>query len=292
MKLSLNENKFMAKRILIFEDRLTQVNQISSNEFHYYSVMEFPEIVSFIYTKEIDLLILKGDSCLKYFSKILELRNAKSKNAFPIAICNSNLEMLEDLKSKNPLTTFFSTPSSNAEWNNLSSLIIENYQNRILSHSKYQKEIEIQQKKNGRLERELSMRYFIDHEKIHDIQRLLNSIGDFEETSMEEWSQKSLKLKMLLTRLLRMDKSWRKFVLHFERVCPSFTKRLLLKYPNLSQNDLRLCAYIKIGTTNKEISVISNINEGSVRKTLNRMKKKMDLTKEDDLRFYIHQIDS
>lgn len=280
----------MAKRILIFEDRLTPVNQISSNQFHYYSIMEFPEIVSFIYTKEIDLLIVKGESCLKYFSKILELRNAKYDNSFPIAVCISDMEQKDTLKPENPLIPFFNTPKTNSEWNNLSSVIIENYKNGIQFLNKYQLEIDRQQKKNGRLERELSMRYFIDHEKIHSIQKLLNQISDLEETEVEEQSNLNMKIQMLLTRLLRMDKAWRKFVLHFERVCPSFTKKLLLNHPKLSQNDLRLCAYIKIGTTNKEISIISNINEGSVRKTLNRMKKKMDLKKEDDLRFYILQI--
>lgn len=285
-------DKFMAKRILIFEDRLSSMNQISSDHFHFYSILEFPEIVSFVYSQEIDLLIIKGKSNLKHYPKILELAEAKANGSFPIAICCSKSEEPEEdkLHDQFPLIPFFSVPSSQLEWNNLSRLIIMNFQNKLLSNRHFQNEILQKEKRNARLERELSTRYFIDYEKILDVQNLVSQLNGIEELD-EEVEAQLKKIKVMLGRLIRLDRTWKKFVQHFEMVCPSFIKTLANKHPQLSQNDLRLCVFLKIGITNKEISIASNINEGSVRKSLNRMKKKMNLGIEDDLRLYILMVD-
>lgn len=282
----------MAKRILIFEDRPSSVIQISSNHFHYYSILEFPEIVSFIYSQEIDLLIINGKSSLGYYSKIIELKEAKTNNNFPIAICHLELEMdsQKELEIIHPSIPIFNPPKSQSEWDNLSSLIIDNFRNIEISFSGLKNDLKELGKKNARLERELSTQYLIDHEKILDIQKLVLSLEEVEDLG-EEIENQLYRIKNLLNRLIRLDKTWKKFVQHFERVCPSFIKRLVVRHPDLSQNDLRLCVFLKIGVTNKEISMAININEGSVRKSLNRMKKKMALGIEDDLRLYIQLLE-
>lgn len=283
---------FMAKRILIFEDRPGSVVQISSNQFHYYSVLEFPEIVSFIYSQEIDLLIINGKSSLGYYSKILELKEAKSNNNFPLAICllEEDIESQSALEFLDPSIPIFGPPKTESEWNNVSRLIINHFQNLKNSFSGLKDELSLLDKKNARLERELSTRYLIDHEKILDIQKLVQGLEDVEELNEEIEIQLS-RIKNSLSRLVRLDKTWKKFVQHFEKVCPSFIKILIKRHPDLSQNDLKLGIFLKIGITNKEISIATNINEGSVRKSLNRMKKKMSLGIEDDLRFYIQMLE-
>ena len=52
----------------------------------------------------------------------------------------------------------------------------------------------------------------------------------------------------------------------------------------LSQTDLRLCVYIKLNLSTKEIAELMNIQPSSVEMARYRMRKKMDLDPSVDLR--------
>ena len=87
-----------------------------------------------------------------------------------------------------------------------------------------------------------------------------------------------------------MKNDWDTFRIHFEQVHPSFFKILVTKHPILTQTDLRHCAYMRMKLSTKEISRLLNISPTSVQMSRVRLKKKMKLTKEIDLRNYIIQI--
>lgn len=284
----------MAKRIVIFEDSPSGVTQILSDQFQYSSIREFSELLLFIGVEKVDLLVIKEAITFLQLSQILNLRREKLKNPFAMAYCL-------DPNMGNPKNTYafkdlfvprFNLPRSKEEWANLCQLIISNYSHQYESEKKLQKELVFQKRRNDRLDRELSLAYFINFEKLKELKKILGEVEEVEFLERETLYPRLFVLKNQINRLLRLDKVWKKFVQQFELVCPSFIKSLTSKHPNLSQNDLRLCVYLKIGTSNKEISLISNVNEGSVRKTLNRMKKKMALGKEDNLRVYILNIEN
>ena len=83
------------------------------------------------------------------------------------------------------------------------------------------------------------------------------------------------------------DKEWNNFKIHFEKTYDSFFTGLKKHYPILTEGDLRHCAYIKIGMTTKEISSLLNITPGSVQKSRVRLKRKLNLEKEMDLKTWI-----
>ena len=58
-------------------------------------------------------------------------------------------------------------------------------------------------------------------------------------------------------------------------------------YPQVTQNDLRLSAYIKVGMQNKEIAQITNVAPASVKKSINRLKKKLALSVDEDIRLFM-----
>ena len=76
-------------------------------------------------------------------------------------------------------------------------------------------------------------------------------------------------------------------MVQFEKVHPRFFEIIRSQFPDLTQHDLRLCAYVKVGMDNKEIAQISNITDNAVRKSLYRMKKRMQLDPETELRGYL-----
>lgn len=61
------------------------------------------------------------------------------------------------------------------------------------------------------------------------------------------------------------------------------------KHPNLTSNDLELSLMIQLKLTNKEIAIKKNITPASVKIAKNRLKKKMDLSADDDLNSYMEQ---
>lgn len=94
-------------------------------------------------------------------------------------------------------------------------------------------------------------------------------------------------IKKLIESNLALDNSWDNFLNKFEDVYPKFFSKMKVEYESLSVNQLKLCAYIKVGMDNSEISKVTNIEMSSVKKNLNRLKKKLDLGPEDSIRTFV-----
>jgi DNA-binding CsgD family transcriptional regulator len=59
------------------------------------------------------------------------------------------------------------------------------------------------------------------------------------------------------------------------------------KHPDLSVNDLRQCAYIKMNLRSNEVAFINNINKKSVYMIRYRLKHKLGLNPSDDIKAYL-----
>ncbi len=97
----------------------------------------------------------------------------------------------------------------------------------------------------------------------HEMQRLLDSYINVEDNTFE----------------IQMDE------LHQE-----FFKKLKDRFPGLSNNDLRLCAYLKIGLNSKEIADILNIQPSSSYISRSRLRKKLNLNTDEDLYDFLNGI--
>ena len=71
------------------------------------------------------------------------------------------------------------------------------------------------------------------------------------------------------------------FDVHFVQMNPDFYQKLLADYPKLTQNELRLCAFIKSNLSIKEIAAINGISADSVKTARKRLRKSLNLTGED-----------
>jgi hypothetical protein len=58
----------------------------------------------------------------------------------------------------------------------------------------------------------------------------------------------------------KMDKQWEQFAVHFDKVHSDFLSVIKTKYPTLSANELKLCAYLRMNLTTKEIEKTGTIN--------------------------------
>lgn len=99
--------------------------------------------------------------------------------------------------------------------------------------------------------------------------------------------QQLRKLSRIVKNNLSVDKNWENFRKQFDHVHPNFVKRIEREFPVLTQNDLRHCAYIRMRLSTKEIAELMNVNPTSVQISRVRLKKKMALPEEVDLRTHI-----
>lgn len=77
--------------------------------------------------------------------------------------------------------------------------------------------------------------------------------------------------------------NWNEFRYFFEQVHPSFYEDLEKYFPDLTMKEKRLCAFLRLGLSSKEISAITFKEIRSVETARNRLRKKLNLTSEGNL---------
>lgn len=90
--------------------------------------------------------------------------------------------------------------------------------------------------------------------------------------------QKQLaKMKASIEQSISRDNDWNAFNKNFDIVYGDYTKRLEEHHPTLSSADKRLCCYIRMGLSSKEIAPLINISYKSVEMARYRLRKKISL---------------
>jgi len=79
------------------------------------------------------------------------------------------------------------------------------------------------------------------------------------------------------------DKNWESFTQYFEQVHKDFAKNVKNRYPEVTKNELRFMALLKMNMSSKEIATILNISPDGIKKARQRLRKKMGLTPDDSL---------
>lgn len=98
------------------------------------------------------------------------------------------------------------------------------------------------------------------------------------------------KIQNLIQENISHDDDWKKFNQNFDIVYADFTKHLAEKHPELTVSEKRLCCYLKMGLSSKEIAPILNISPKSVEMNRYRLRRKMSLTRESNLVEYLQSI--
>ena len=78
------------------------------------------------------------------------------------------------------------------------------------------------------------------------------------------------------------------FEFQIDELNQALYNRLRELYPDLTVNDLRLCAYIKIGMDSKEIANLFSIKPSSIYINRSRLRKKLNLEPEEDLYAFLN----
>lgn len=114
---------------------------------------------------------------------------------------------------------------------------------------------------------------------------------DLKKTSEEEDGSRNIKSVInTINKNISEDNAWKVFKEAFDTADKDFLKKVKQSHPNLTPNDLRLCAYLRLNLSSKEIAPLLNISVRSVEIKRYRLRKKMDLPHEKGLVEYILSI--
>jgi tetratricopeptide (TPR) repeat protein len=85
------------------------------------------------------------------------------------------------------------------------------------------------------------------------------------------------------------DMAWKDFEVRFHRVHVDFNNKLLQKFPDLTANELRLCAFLRLNLNTKEIAAITYQTANSIDTARSRLRQKFGLTKDGNLIGFLMQ---
>ncbi|MEO9484283.1 MAG: triple tyrosine motif-containing protein [Ekhidna sp.] len=91
----------------------------------------------------------------------------------------------------------------------------------------------------------------------------------------------------IIDKSLNQDENWELFKDAFNNADSEFFKNLKILHPKLSPNDLKLCAYLRLNLSSKEVAQLINISPRSVEVKRYRLRKKLNLESDANLTDYI-----
>ncbi len=118
------------------------------------------------------------------------------------------------------------------------------------------------------------------NELLNNIRKIARDIAGDNNQSITSSAEQLIEM---IDNNINLDEQWDQFKVHFESVHTAFFKRLTEHSPNLTHNELKLAAYLRMNLSSKEIAQMLNISIESATTKRYRLRKKFKLNKEENL---------
>ena len=170
-------------------------------------------------------------------------------------------------------------------FNSKQALTESELENSRLKEKELQKELEFKNK-------ELTSFTINFIQKNELMEELKENIREIKKISDDKVSGKLNSLNRLVDNSLHVDRDWEDFKLYFENVHSDFFKILKDHKPDLSNYELKLCALIRLNLNMKETATILGISAESVKTARYRLRKKLALSREENLIDFIMNLEN
>lgn len=127
-------------------------------------------------------------------------------------------------------------------------------------------------------------------QKSEILAKLKNDLKNISFNDPKEAKRKIQQISRAIEADIQLDENWEQFETYFDQVHENFFKRLRLKFPELTPKDQKLCAYLRMNLTTKEIAPLLNISVRGVEISRYRLRKKLDLNSEVNLVAFIMDV--
>ncbi|RRN77353.1 transcriptional regulator, partial [Pseudoxanthomonas sp. SGD-10] len=116
------------------------------------------------------------------------------------------------------------------------------------------------------------------------LQKIRNQISDLKDEQGKKLSDDQLrKIQKLIDEGMHDERDWNLFETSFNEAHENFFKRLKQNHPALVPNDLKLCAYLRMNMSSKEMASLLNISVRGVELRRYRLRKKLDVPHDKNL---------
>jgi AraC family chitin signaling transcriptional activator len=170
-------------------------------------------------------------------------------------------------------------------------LIEEN--NRLLEIQELENEQQIMRLRNEQLSQDVDSKnreLAVSTMSLNSKNELLAFIKDDLKKNSENGTANIKSVISTINKNITEEDSWGVFKEAFDNADKDFLKRMKIAHPTLTPNDLRLCAYLRLNLSSKEVAPLFNISVRSVEIKRYRLRKKMDLSHDQGLVEYIMEV--
>lgn len=158
-------------------------------------------------------------------------------------------------------------------------------QNKIQEHQKnifVQKELMLKEELESKKRELVSGALLIIRQNEMNLQLIGDMIKLLPDTSMK--INKKIRDLINKYKIQSADNNWNEFETRFEQVHIEFYDKLRKQYQNLTPNEIKLSAFLRLNMTTSEISSVTFQSIESVRKAKSRLRKKMNQENDNDLK--------
>lgn len=245
--------------------------------------------------KNYENAVMYTDSVLYYKELVFQEKNREHLKASEIRVQSERfLNHIEWLEIKRKRDRF--TRNVGLIWAVFSVVVLYLMLNRVRLKRRQDKKIFTIEKQKAESELRLSQ---------ESLKRYLDTIRE-KNRAIEHFKEETEKLKKLAGQVpspeiqaereklykstILTEEDWINFKRLFDKVHVDFFARLKTKYPDLTIAETRLLALLRMDLSYKEIANMLGISPDSVRKTGNRLKKKLNLDAETDLSDMVNSV--
>ncbi|RED94078.1 7TM diverse intracellular signaling domain-containing protein [Marinoscillum furvescens] len=120
---------------------------------------------------------------------------------------------------------------------------------------------------------------------LQDLQKSLKALeGEADAQHIKALSKK-------LGNHLHADQDWERFKEHFEKVHTGFFSSLYERFPELTTNEQRLCAYLRMNLSSKEIATLLGVSVNAIEQARRRLRKKLGISNtETNLLMFLQEV--
>ena len=158
-----------------------------------------------------------------------------------------------------------------------------------------EKKREIKELKNQQLQYELrhksqelassTMNLIRKNEILQDIMNNISKVSNDLKSNVDTHSVLTVlnKMERNIKQNIENDDNWKRFEENFDLVYENYLKRLAENFPDLTVGDKKLCAYLKMDLSTKDIAQLMNMTLRSVEMNRYRLRKKLNIDRDTNL---------
>jgi len=123
------------------------------------------------------------------------------------------------------------------------------------------------------------------------LQKLSDEIAKLKDESGKKLSEdQTRKIQKVINDGMNDERDWHLFENSFNEAHESFFKKLKAQHPDLVPNDLKLCAYLRMNMSSKEMSSLLNITLRGVEIRRYRLRKKLEVPHDKNLTEFLMEL--